>query len=256
MKNNLKRSAKFAGRPYPVTGLGVSAFALFSQSVPAEVRSRIMVHWPVTLLLLLPVLVAGCSHFRTELGKPLVADTAAFVAGETSVQTVMRALGPPNQVCALPEGFACLYEHSEIGEFQLGVSVNVPVLRLLKFIRAWNYVDQDILLMTFDDQGRLRGLGADHWNADLGGGTAVQLIVSIISLTDASAFRRPADAHSWGAASLQALPKTLNAEQSLRSGAHGLQLRTAPSYTGQQTLEMAPPKELKAKKRPVNSEPF
>lgn len=226
------------------------------QSLPADNRSLIVAHWPLALLVLLPLLLAGCSHFRTELGKPLVVDKTAFVAGETTVQTVMHTLGPPNQVCALPDGFSCLYEHSEIGEFQLGLSLNVPVLRLLKFIRVWNYVDQDILLLTFDDQGRLRGIGADHWKQDLGGGTAVQLIVSVISLTDASAFRRPADAHSWGAACLQRLPKTLNAEQSMRSGAHGLQLRTAPSYAGQQTLEMAPPKRLKSKKRPENTEPF
>ena len=91
---------------------------------------------------------------------------------------------------------------------------------------------------------------------DLGGGTAVQLIVSVVSLSDSPAFRKPADPHSWGAASLRWLPSTLNAEQGLRLGAHGLQLRPALSYAGQQTLEMAPPKKLKSQKRPDNSQPF
>ncbi len=245
-----------AGDLCPMTDPVLSPLSPLPQSLSADNRSLIVILWPLALLVLLPLLLAGCSHFRTELGKRLVVDKTAFVTGETTVQTVMHTLGPPNQLCALPDGFSCLYEHSEIGGFQLGLSVNLPVLRLLKFIRVWNHIDQDILLMTFDDQGRLRGIGADHWKEDLGGGTAVQLVVSVISLTDASAFRRPADAHSWGAASLQRLPKTLNADQSLRSGARGLQMRTAPSYAGQQTLEMAPPKRLKSKKRPENSEPF
>jgi len=200
--------------------------------------------------------LAGCSQFSTELGKPLATGKGAFIEGETSAQSVIHQLGPPNQVSALPDGFVFLYEHSQVGEAQIGLSVNTPVLRWLKFVRARNYLAQDVLLMTFDDQGRLRGIGADNWKEDLGGGTAVQLVVSVVSLTDSSAFRQPADVHSWGAASLRRLPSALNSEQNLRLGTHGFQQRTAPSFAGQQTLEMAPPKRLKAKKRPKSSEPF
>jgi hypothetical protein len=210
----------------------------------------------LVLVVVLPLVLSGCSQFRTELGKPLSVHKGAFVEGETSVQTIIHELGPPNQVSALPDGVAFLYDHTQIAENQIGVSVNVAVLRFLKFVKARSYVDQDILLLTFDDEGRLRGVGAHHWKEDLGGGTAVQLIFSAISLSDASAFRRPSDTHSWGAAWLRPLPSALNSGQTLRSGAHGLQLRSAPSYAGQQTLEMVKPKKNKPKKRPKNSEPF
>src|SRR5690242_16134488 len=75
----------------------------------------------LALLFVLPLLLTGCSHFRTELGKSQVMDRTAFVEGETTVQNVIHTLGPPTQIAVLPDGFSCLYEHSEIGEFQLGL---------------------------------------------------------------------------------------------------------------------------------------
>jgi hypothetical protein len=168
----------------------------------------------------------------------------------------MHQLGPPIQVSALPDGFAFLYDHWEIGEYQLGISVNYSFLRYLKYVKAWNYLKQDLLLMTFDNQGRLRGIGAEHRKDDLGGGSALQLIVSVASLTDASAFQTPADAHSWGAARLKRLPSALNSMQNLASGANGLQLRTASAYVGQHAMDMTKPKNLKSKKRNEGSEPF
>lgn len=207
-------------------------------------------------MVLLSAGLTGCAHFRTELGKPLAVDKGSFVEGETSVHTVVHALGPPNQVSALPDGFAFLYEHSVVKELQIGFSLDFPLLRWLKLIWAMNSLDQDLCLMTFDDEGRLKAIGVGHSSEDLGGGKAIQFIVSVISLTDSSAFRRPADAHSWGAACLGRLPRTLNADQNLRTGAHGLQLRTAPKYAGQHTLEMAKPAKLKIKRRGKNPEPF
>ena len=67
-------------------------------------------------------------------------------------------------------------------------------MRYLKYVKAWNYLKQDLLLMTFDARGLLLGIGAEHREDDLGGGSALQLIVSVASLTDASAFQTPADA--------------------------------------------------------------
>jgi len=194
-------------------------------------------------------LVSGCSSFRTEMGRPVILKTNEFAEGFTRVDTVVHELGPPHQVSRLSDGFAFLYEYSAISEFQLGFSANLPVVRWLKFVKAWNHLDQDSLILTFDDQGVLRSAGSDGWKESLGGGSAVQILFVSISLSDVSKILRPADAHAWGKQLLQPVPVALNSASSLRTGEHGLQQRIAPDYAGQQTLEMTKPKTEKEKKR-------
>jgi len=193
--------------------------------------------------------LSGCSSFRTEMGRPLTAKTNEFAEGLTRVDTVVGKLGPPHQVSRLPEGFAFLYEYSALSEFQFGFSANLPVVRWFKFVKAWNHLDQESLILTFDDRGVLRTAGSAGWKESLGGGSAVQILFVSISLSDVSRILRPADAHAWGERLLQPLPVALNSASSLRTGEHGLQQRIAPDYTGQQTLEMTKPKTEKEKKR-------
>jgi len=149
----------------------------------------------------------------------------------------------------LPDGFAFLYEYSLMSEFQLGISIDLPILQWFKFLKAWNHLDQENLLLTFDDQGVLRSIGSGKWDESLGGGTGLQFLFSVISFSDVSDFLRPADAHSWGERMLQPLPIALNSAQSLRTGEHGLQQRIAPDYSGQHTMEMTKPKTEKEKKK-------
>jgi hypothetical protein len=194
-------------------------------------------------------LLSGCSSFRTEMGRPLTVKTNEFAEGLTRVDTVVHEFGPPHQVSRLSDGFAFLYEYSAISEFQLGFSANLPIVRWFKFVKAWNHLDQDSLILIFDDQGVLRSGGSDGWKESLGGGSAVQILFVSISLSDVSKILRPADAHSWGKRLLQPLPVALNSASSLRTGEHGLQQRIAPDYAGQQMLEMTKPKTEKEKKR-------
>jgi hypothetical protein len=193
--------------------------------------------------------LSACSSFRTEMGPPVQGRPSEFTNGQTRVETVLRKMGPPDCVTRLPEGFAFLYEHSIVSEFQLGISVNYSFLRYFKFIHAWNRLDEEAVLLTFDDDGILRTASSSEWREDLGGGTAAQFLVSVMSLSDISKILRPADAHRWGEELLQPAPVALNSAQSLRSGAHGLQQRISPDYVGQQTLEMTKPKTEKEKKR-------
>ena len=44
--------------------------------------------------------------------------------------------------------------------------------------------------------------------------------------------------NQWGMTLLRPLPETLNARQSLDTGANGLELTNTPVYAGQHTLEM------------------
>jgi len=182
------------------------------------------------------------------MGRPFPAEPN-IAEGQTRVDAVVHELGPPNRVSRLPDGFAFLYEYSVIGEFQLGISVNVPVVHWFKFLKAWNHLDQEALLLTFDNRGVLRSKGTSDWKEDLGGGTGVQFLFSVISFSDMSKYLRPADAHRWGKTLLQSPPVVLNSAQSLRNGEHGLQQRIAPDYAGQHTLEMAKPKTERQKRK-------
>lgn len=209
-------------------------------------------HPPVLSTLILGAaacMLAGCSSFRTVWGRPLAADVGQFSEGSTRVETVIDTLGPPAQISALPDGFAFLYEHSIVSEFQLGISVNAPLLKWIKFVRASNRLDQDILLMLFDDQGVLQSMDPEAWKEKLGGGGAAQFLFSAISLTDDSALRQLSPQHEWGQYALLRLPVLLNSQQSLRTGQHGLQQRLAPLFAGQATLEMPQPKPLKNKRK-------
>jgi len=196
------------------------------------------------------LLVNGCSSFRTELGRPVSAEACGFVLGKSRAENVLQELGPPDSATKVPDGFAFLYEHSIVREFQLGITVNYSFLRYFKFIHAWNSLDQEAFLFTFDSYGILENAGGKKWREDLGGGTAVQCILNVMSLSDLSRFLRPADAHEWGEALLEPAPIALNSAQSLRTGEHGLrQARMAPDYAGQHTLEMAKPKTEKERRR-------
>jgi hypothetical protein len=207
--------------------------------------SRCLLPWGGLLVSLL----SGCSSFQTEMGQPLRVQPSGFTQGQTSVQTVVATLGPPNQASELAPGFAFLYEYSRVNEFQLGVSIPISFLRYVKFLHAWNHLEQQALLLTFDEHGVLRSAGATKWKEDLGGGNALQVVVTVMSLSDVSSLMRPADAHGWGETRLDPLPVGLNSAQSLRIGQHGLQQRLAPDYAGQRTLEMAQPKTGKEQKR-------
>jgi hypothetical protein len=136
-----------------------------------------------------------------------------------------------------------------MSEYQLGIGLNLPVIRWFKFLKAWNNIEQQNLLLTFDNQGMLRSAGSGNWQEGLGGGTGVQFLFMVMSFSDVSKFLHPADAHDWGEMLLQRPPIALNSGQSMRSGQHGLQQRIAPEYAGQHTLEMTEPKTEKEKRK-------
>jgi hypothetical protein len=200
--------------------------------------------------------LAGCSSFKREWGRSVVVPPGRLVEGRTRAETIVQKLGPPTQLSALPDGFAFLYEHSRTGEFQFGLSldpgpmVDAPeALNWFKLVLARNHLELEVVLLTFNEEGVLRAVATNQWSESLGGGGAIQFLFAVMSLSDVPALRRPADAHRWGRTMLRRPPVTLNNDQSLRTGAHGLQQRLAPAYAGQSTLEMNPPKKLKEKKR-------
>jgi hypothetical protein len=195
------------------------------------------------------LILSGCSSIRTEVGHPLPEYASPLVEGTTRVETIVHDLGPPHAVSSLPDGFTFLYEYSRVNEFQFGMSLKLIHLPYFKLIKADSNLSEAARLLTFDEQGVLRAQGAAAWKEKLGGGGALQLIISVLSLTDTTAFRREPDQLTWGRGNLQRPPVTLNSSQDLRSGSNGLQQRIAPVFVGQATLEMARPRPIKNKRQ-------
>jgi hypothetical protein len=191
----------------------------------------------------------GCSTISTEVGQPLPESPSSLVEGTTRVETVVHDLGPPHAISALPDGFAFLYEYSRVSEFQLGMSLDFLQLPYFKVIKADSNLSEAARLLTFDEQGVLRAQGSAAWREKLSGGGALQLIVSVLSLTDTTAFRREPDPLTWGRGNLQRPPVTLNSAQDPRLGSNGLQQRIAPVFVGQATLEMTRPNPIKIKRQ-------
>jgi len=195
------------------------------------------------------LVLTGCSSLRTEVGQPLPEYSAPLVEGTTRVETVVHDLGPPHAVSSLPDGFVFLYEYSRVSEFQFGLSLKFLHLPYFKLIKADSNLSEAARILTFDEQGVLRAQGSAAWKEKLGGGGALQLIISVLSLTDTTAFRREPDPLTWGREDLQRPPVTLNSAQNLRSGSNGLQQRISPVFVGQATLEMTRPKPIKNKRQ-------
>lgn len=191
------------------------------------------------------LVVAGCSSFKTEVGEPLPTASHPLVEGETRVETVVHELGPPHAVSRLPGGFVFLYEYSRVDEFQWGISLEFLRLPYFKVVKGSSRLSESADLLVFDQHGILVAQGERAWRERLGGGGALQLIVSVLSLTDSTAFRRLPDPLLWGRGWLQRLPVVLNLVQDLRTGKRGLQQRIAPVFVGQATLEMSRPKPIK-----------
>jgi hypothetical protein len=200
--------------------------------------------------------LTGCSSFKLETTKPRSLSSRDFEAGQATVAAVVHELGPPHQASALADGFVFLYDYSGISEFQLGLSVDRPPLTYFKFIKAWNHLNQDVRVMIFDEDGVLRSVNRAQWRESMGGGSAIQFLFTVVSLSDSSKFLHRADAHDWGQRLLQPLPVALNSANSLHNGENGLQQRMTIEYAGQQTLEMARPKtsrEMKKAKKDYQS---
>lgn len=203
----------------------------------------------ITLLLGGPLALSGCSSFRTEVGNPMPQPSSPLVEGETRVHTVIHELGPPHAISALPDGFAFLYEYSRVSEFQWGLSLDSLRLPYFKIVKGDSHVSESAQILTFNKKGVLTAQGMDAWREKLGSGAALQLVISALSLTDATAFRRVPDALLWGRGLLQEPPVALNAAQDLRGGQHGLQQRIAPLFAGQASLEMPRPNPLKNRRQ-------
>lgn len=182
----------------------------------------------------------GCSYVSSDIG-PSLPSAPAITTDKSTLDDVVTTVGVPSQVSSSAGGFVFLYEHNEVIEYQIGISLDFPVLRWLKFVYASSGLRHEAWLMTFDTNDVLRAWGKENWKKPLGTGAAAQILVTVSSLVDSTAVRRPASQHRWGEMWLNSLPEVLNTPQSPQDGRFGLEQRLAPTFVGQHALEMIQP---------------
>lgn len=183
------------------------------------------------------LLLSGCTIVTDEVGEPIEPGSAGMEEG-VSTREVLDTLGPPAMVSALGEGYAFLYEYALVREKQVGLSVNYLWLRYLKFSIGSAEADREALVMTFDGEGRLLASGYRAWTEDLGKGTSVQLLISVMSVVDTEELTETPLMVKWGGELLQSrLQQSLNRQNSMMSGTSGLEQTATPSGSGQRTLE-------------------
>jgi hypothetical protein len=192
------------------------------------------------LCLFVVLFVTGCSHLTSDIGPSLPA-SPGIATGKSTLGDVMTTVGVPSQVSATPGGLVFLYEHNEVVENQIGININFPVLRWLKFVYASSGLRHEAWLMTFDTNDVLQAWGKENWKKPLGTGSAAQILFTVSSLVDSTLVRRPSSQHRWGELWLNPLPQVLNTPQSPQDGRYGLEQRLAPTFVGQHTMEMIQP---------------
>jgi len=157
------------------------------------------------------LLLSGCAHYRTERGRLIDESSLVLEAGETRREDILRDLGPPDQICALPGGCAFLYESFNALEKQLGISLGWEWLSLFKFSYGWAGADRQALFLTFDNDEILRSSKYRTWEEDLGSGVSIAFIYSLVSLVDMTHLEEEAIAQGWGTGLLR--PPAVNPDQ-------------------------------------------
>jgi len=184
------------------------------------------------------LLTEGCTALRTRIGTPI--DPARIPASDASThyRDILKTLGPPQRMSTCGENLLFLYEYTFLREDQLGFGFDFDWVRLFKLTFGKAHARRQAALLIFDEAGFLRAGGFREWTEDLGDGTSVQLIVSLIHVVDTEEFEVDAYQHRWGATLLEPLlPTGLNRQNSMESGQSGLEQLATPLRAGQHTLE-------------------
>ncbi|MEM1113025.1 MAG: hypothetical protein AAGI11_14030 [Pseudomonadota bacterium] len=188
---------------------------------------------PVTLLL---ALLTGCSFNRYELGKPI--DNWSDQERPENLAQALDTLGPPLRVSRLPGGFALAWEHWQISETKLGLSLRPLGLEFLSIDWGDARTQGEFLLLTFDTEHQVVDARFDRWDNNAGSGQGVQALVSVVDVVDVDDLTERLPYHRWGSLALEPPPVTLNRDQSMYQGSAGLQQRGTPDVVGQHSLQM------------------
>lgn len=194
-----------------------------------------------SIAVVLVLFSAGCSIIKTSVDSPAPVPNVKLQDDRTHFHAVLKELGPPSRITALPGGFAFLYESLAFRELQLGLGgpQQYEMLSLLKLTLADANLHHQAVLFHFRSDGYLLSVAPIDRREDVGIGGSIQLLISVAAIVDTSDYVDDSThAMRWGMSLLDPLPRTLNSQQSLRTGRSGLELGGTSSKVGQHTLEL------------------
>ena len=186
---------------------------------------------------LLPAAVGGCTQIRNyEMGTPLAASDRPNPADNLELAAVLRRLGPPLRVSAVPGGFVCAWEYWRVTVVNVGLDLGYIGLDSVSADIGRSGSSGDLLLLGFDSERRLTSSHFTEWEESAGGGQGIQVFTGI-DVVDIEDLTGPLPAHHWGFGSLERLPISLNRRSRLDQGQSGIERRGTPRGAGQASLE-------------------
>mgnify|MGYP001825126009 FL=1 len=191
-----------------------------------------------TLLIVLLVMLGGCTLINKKIDKPLDSFSAELTNSETHYYKILDELGPPAYISSLAVGFAFQYEALSIDEHQLGLSTDMDLIRWFKLAYGKATVKRDVHTFIFNNEGYVQAYGDRRLQENVGKGLSLQFIVKVAPTVDTKYLEKPYPQNNWGFSLLQPLSMGLNRKQSLDSGNYGLEQRGTPTEVGQRTLEL------------------
>ncbi len=193
---------------------------------------------PRLLALLLCLYLPACSHSSYQLGEPIDALGLRQVDQAQDLAMALALFGPPQRLAAVADGYVLGWEHWEINERSLGVSLGAWGAELFAVDWGRAQLAGEFLLLRFDRDHRLTARSFNRWDERGGGGAALQTSLALVDVVDVDDLLEPMSQHRWGALSLEELPVTLNRASNPDSGAAALEQRGTPTGAGQRSLEM------------------
>ncbi|PLW69625.1 hypothetical protein [Pseudohalioglobus lutimaris] len=193
----------------------------------------------LTLLatLLLCMGLQGCSQWRYSLGVPLSAAQTPTPATTPTLTEALRQLGPPMRLSATADGYVLAWEHWQVSEDAIGLSLGALGADMLSLDWGRARMRGEFIIASFDHGHQLTSAAFSSWDSAAGGGTALQPFIGV-SLVDVDDLLQYMPQHRWGSMSLERLPRTLNTQSRPDTGQSGVEQRGTPTGTGQRTLEM------------------
>lgn len=189
--------------------------------------------------IVLCVSLAGCARLEHDIGTSLDLAVLEHVGAGAHYAEILRELGPPTKMSALPNGMVFVYEHTKLTERQYGLILPGEIGKWIKAVYASADADIETLVFVFDAQGRLHNADAEVWSTDAGAGMSLTLFFSTGSFTDTERYESsPARSLDWGYALTTPPLVSLNGRQNLETGQNGIRLTTSPSAVGQHSLEL------------------
>ena len=189
-------------------------------------------------LLLGLCLLAGCTQWHYDLGRPLSKADIPDVEQHMTLAQVLTDLGPPQRMSATSNGYVLAWEHWQVKEQTLGLGLGALGAELFSFGWGDLRAKGEFLVVTFNRQHQLTSSTLSQWDNYGGGGKSIQPFLGLVSVVDAGDLVGKMPQHRWGGAFLKPIPRALNRGSNSDTGHNGIEQRGTPGAIGQQSLEM------------------